>query len=295
MDILVIMGGETEREVSLMTGTRVSQSLNLLGHEVKKLDMKNFNLLSYNYKSIDLIFNALHGGMGENGMLQGFFDSIGMPYTGSGVMASALAMNKVFSKILFSKYGINVAKDKLVDIKNIIHNEPMRRPYVLKPIDGGSSIDIEVIDKHFEIKSLRIEKYSSNFFAEEYIQGRELSVAILGNEILGIIEIKFGEKFYNYNAKYKNSKTEYIFPKDISLYTKNKLEENALKAHKALACKGLTRADFIVPLKDPKNPVLLEINTLPGLTMHSLVPKIALNNGLPYEELISKIVSEALK
>ena len=288
------MGGDTEREVSLLSGNEVANSLISLGHAVRKIDSKNFKLLSFKDYDIDLIFNALHGGMGENGVLQGFFELTGLPYTGSGVLASSMAMNKIIAKVMFSRAGINVAKDKLVDIQNIIKKDPMPRPYVLKPVDGGSSIDVEIIDKNFDTESLYKKDTRNNYFVEQFIDGREFSVAVLDDNVLGIIEIKYSENFYNYNAKYKNSKTRYIIPTDISNSTKNKLEEYALKAHKALGCRGLTRSDFRLPANQLENPVLLEINTSPGLTSHSLVPKIAKYSGLSYDELIAKILDRAL-
>ena len=133
-------------------------------------------------------------------------------------------------------------------------------------------------------------KEDSQLIIERALNGREFSVAVLDDNVLGIIEIKYSENFYNYNAKYKNSKTRYIIPTDINISTKNKLEEYALKAHKALGCRGLTRSDFRLPINQLENPVLLEINTSPGLTSHSLVPKIANNSGLSYDELIAKIL-----
>ncbi len=294
MKILLFKGGETEREVSLMTAKNVSNSLKHLGHSVEEIDTKSNNLLSYTYKGIDLIFNALHGGIGENGCLQGFLDTIKIPYTGSGVMASSLAMNKIISKMLFAKFDINVAADKIVNIKEIMEKDPMSRPYVLKPIEGGSSIDVVIIDKNFDMKKLSLSESGSKFFAEKFIAGREFSVAVIGDEILGIIEIKFNESFYNYKAKYKDSKTFFNFPNDMKIELKDKLEEYSLKAHRSLGCKGLTRADFIIPNSHPIDPVLLEINTLPGLTTHSLVPKIAQNKGLSYDDLIAKIIDEAI-
>ena len=288
------MGGDTEREVSLMSGKEVFKSLNLLGHQVIKVDGRDYKLLSHEDYKMDLIFNALHGGIGENGVLQGFFDDLKIPYTGSGVLASSLAMNKILAKKIFTESGINVAKDKLADINDVIKKDPMSRPYVLKPIDGGSSIDIEIIDKNFDTKILTAKKNKTNYFVEQFIEGKELSVAIIDNEILGIIEIKYVENFYNYKAKYKASETKYVLPKNISSRAREKLSKYALSAHKSLGCKGLTRADFILPLNHPGDPVLLEINTLPGLTTHSLVPKIANNCGISYDNLIAKIIHGAI-
>ena len=288
------MGGDTEREVSLMSGKEVFKSLNLLGHQVVKVDGRDYKFLSHEDYKMDLIFNALHGGIGENGVLQGFFDDLKMPYTGSGVIASSLAMNKILAKKIFAESGINVAKDKLADINDVIEKDPMSRPYVLKPIDGGSSIDIEIIDKNFDTKILTAKNNKTNYFVEQFIEGKELSVAIIDNEILGIIEIKYVENFYNYNAKYKASETKYVLPKNISSKVREKLNKYALSAHRSLGCKGLTRADFILPITHPDDPVLLEINTLPGLTTHSLVPKIANNCGISYDNLIAKIIHGAI-
>jgi len=203
-------------------------------------------------------------------------------------------MNKILAKKIFTESGINVAKDQLADINDVIEKDPMSRPYVLKPIDGGSSIDIEIIDKNFDTKILTAKNNKTNYFVEQFIEGKELSVAIIDNEILGIIEIKYVENFYNYKAKYKASETKYVLPKNISSRAREKLSKYALSAHKSLGCKGLTRADFILPLNHPGDPVLLEINTLPGLTTHSLVPKIANNCGISYDNLIAKIIHGAI-
>ena len=179
-------------------------------------------------------------------------------------------------------------------MKDFLISDPIKRPYVLKPVDGGSSIDTEIIDLNFDKKSIKFKNSSSDFFVEEFIEGREFSVAVMGDEVLGIIEIAFSESFYNYHAKYKSSETKYVFPIDLNTRARTKIEEDALIAHKSIGCKGLTRSDFIVPYDKPDQPIILEINTLPGLTSHSLVPKIALNSGISYKELISRIISEAI-
>ena len=290
------MGGISgEREISILTGNAVLEACNKIGYDTTQIILgENINGIIEELQSMDKIFISLHGGIGENGVLQGFFDDLKIPYTGSGVLASSLAMNKILAKKIFTESGINVAKDQLADINDVIEKDPMSRPYVLKPIDGGSSIDIEIIDKNFDTKILTAKKNKTNYFVEQFIEGKELSVAIIDNEILGIIEIKYVENFYNYNAKYKASETKYVLPKNISSIAREKLNKYALSAHKSLGCKGLTRADFILPITHPDDPVLLEINTLPGLTTHSLVPKIANNCGISYDNLIAKIIHGAI-
>ena len=292
MNIVLLFGGYTERDVSIMSAKEVESSLKRLGHKVTKIDISKEDFCYYSENNIDLIFNSLHGGIGENGIIQSVCELKSIPYTGSAVLASAIAMNKVLAKKVFNSMNINTANSLVSNINDIKKNEPMERPYVIKPIDGGSSLGVNIIKKDSNLD--RLELSDKNILVETYVAGKEIAVAIIENHILGMIEIQHDEIFYDYKSKYKSSRTKYVIPKNIGAYQKELLESFSLSAHKILGCKGVTRADFIVPDGPSIQPVLLEINTLPGLTKHSLVPKIAQNNGINFDDLISMIIKDAL-
>ena len=292
MNILLLSGGYTEREVSLMSADAVKSSLLQIGHKVTEIDISKNEFLNYSLKNFDLVFNALHGGVGENGVIQSICEFKNIPYTGSAVLASSVAMNKALAKKVFKSVNINIAKSIVSNIYDIKNKEPFDRPFVIKPIDGGSSLGVNIIDKDTILNDLKIK--DKNFLVESYIEGKEVAVAVIDNKVLGMIEIKFEENFYDYKSKYESNNTKYIIPEDLSENQKTLLENFALSAHTSLGCKGVTRSDFIVPNEESKAPVLLEINTLPGLTKHSLVPKIAKNNGLSFEDLIIKIIEDAI-
>ena len=292
MNIVLLFGGYTERDVSIMSAKEVESSLKRLGHKVTKIDISKEDFCHYSENNTDLIFNSLHGGIGENGVIQSVCELKSIPYTGSAVLASAIAMNKVLAKKVFNSMNINTANSLVSNINDIKKNEPMERPYVIKPIDGGSSLGVNIIKKDSNLD--RLELSDKNILVETYVAGKEIAVAIIENHILGMIEIQHDEIFYDYKSKYKSSRTKYVIPKNIGAYQKELLESFSLSAHKILGCKGVTRADFIVPDEPSIQPVLLEINTLPGLTKHSLVPKIAQNNGINFDDLISMIIKDAL-
>lgn len=288
----MLFGGYTEKDVSIMSAKEVESSLKRLGHKVTKIDPSKEDFCHYSLYNIDLIFNSLHGGIGENGVIQSICELKGIPYTGSAVLASAIAMNKMLAKKVFSSMNINTADSLVSNINDIKKSEPMERPYVIKPIDGGSSLGVNIIKKDTNLDKLELS--DKNFLVESYVAGKEIAVAIIENHILGMIEIQHDEIFYDYKSKYKSSGTKYIIPKNIGAYQRELLESFALSAHKILGCKGITRTDFIVPNEASNQPTLLEINTLPGLTKHSLVPKIAQNNGINFDDLISMIIKDAL-
>mgnify|MGYP002026944239 CR=1 FL=1 len=292
MRITILVGGSSEREISLLSGKAVKKSLLNLGHSIEVIDIKDqdiFNLKNFN---TDLVFIALHGGIGENGIIQSLCEFYNMPYTGSGVLASALAMNKVLSKRVFKSFGINVAEGIYGKSNIIINNNSIGYPYVIKPIDGGSSIGIYIIKNKKDINN--VENFNNEILIEPYIEGREVSATVFNNKVLGIVEIIYPDKLYDYNAKYSSKHTKYVFPKDLNNEVEFEIHDYALKAHKSLGCKGLTRADFRLDINNNLKPILLEINTLPGLTDHSLVPKIAKNVGIDFDELISMIIEDAL-
>jgi len=292
LNILLLSGGYTEREVSLMSADAVKSSLLQIGHKVTEIDISKIDFLNYSLNNFDLVFNALHGGVGENGVIQSICEFKNIPYTGSDVLASSVAMNKALAKKVFKSANINIAKSIVTNIYDIKNKEPFDRPFVIKPIDGGSSLGVNIIDKDTVLNNLKFT--NKNFLVESYIEGKEVAVAVIDNKVLGMIEIKFEENFYDYKSKYESNNTKYIIPEDLSENQKTLLKNFALSAHTSLGCKGVTRSDFIVPNEESKAPILLEINTLPGLTKHSLVPKIAKNNGLSFDDLITKIIEDAL-
>ena len=292
MHITILVGGYSEREVSLLSGKAVKKSLLNLGHSIEVIDIKNQDIVNIKDFNTDLMFIALHGGIGENGVIQSICEFYNIPYTGSGVLSSALAMNKVLSKRIFKSFGINVAEGIHGKSNIIINNNSIGCPYIIKPIDGGSSIGIYIIKNKKDINNIK--DLNNEILIEPYIEGREISATVFNNKVLGMIEIIYPERLYDYNAKYSSKHTKYIFPKDLGNEVEFEIHDFALKAHKSLGCKGLTRADFRLDINNNLKPVLLEINTLPGLTDHSLVPKIARNAGIDFDELISMIIEDAL-
>ena len=291
MNIVLLSGGYTERDVSLMSAKEVKNSLLRIGHKVTEIDIIDNEFLNYPLNNFDLVFNGLHGGIGENGIIQSICELKNIPYTGSPVLASAIAMNKVMAKKVFNSINISIANSVVSNFNDIKINDPIERPFVIKPIEGGSSIGVHIIYENTNLNEIKLD--NENLLVESYIEGKEISVAVLQNKILGMIEIKYDESFYDYQSKYESDNTKYVVPKDLSISHKRLLETFALSAHTSLACKGVTRADFIVPYEESIKPILLEINTLPGLTKHSLVPKIAQNNYLDFDNLITKIIEDA--
>ena len=244
-----------------------------------------------------VIFNALHGQFGEDGYVQSILERFKIPYTHSGVIASAIAMDKEISKKLFIKHKIDTPKffvyyydtNKPELIKRI--DKELNFPVVVKPLNEGSSVNVYICNKRNIIKNLNSLKHYKKIMIEEFIGGREIQVAIMGNKKLGAIELKPKRKFYDYEAKYNvNAKTQHIIPVKISKKKMNKVMNLAFKAHKLIGCKGVTRSDF----KFHNNKFyLLEINTQPGMTKLSLVPEIASYKGISFKNLIEWIINDA--
>ena len=296
--ILIISGGiSKERLISLDTGLQVAKELKKNGYKVKISEPDNQLVKNINQFKPNVIFNALHGQFGEDGYIQTILEGFKIPYTHSGVVASSLAMDKEISKKIFIKNKITTPKfikysydKKNLDLIKIIEKK-LKFPVVLKPINEGSSVNVFICTKRNISKILKSMKSYKQIIIEEFIAGREIQVAIMGNKKLGAIELKPKRKFYDYQAKYDaNAKTEHIIPVKLS---KNKLEEAmkmALKAHKVIGCKGVTRSDF----KFYNNKFyLLEINTQPGMTRLSLVPEIAKYKGITFIKLIEWILKDA--
>ena len=296
--ILILSGGiSKERLISLDTGFQVAKELKKNGYRIKISEPDiNLDKTISEFKP-NVIFNALHGQFGEDGYIQTILERYKIPYTHSGVIASSLAMDKEISKKIFIKNRINTPKFftfsfnlRYSDLIKKINNS-LKFPVVVKPLNEGSSVNVFICDQRNIIKVLNLIKNYKKILIEEFIAGREIQVAIMGNKKLGAIELKPKRKFYDYQAKYNtNAKTQHIIPVDLS---KNKLDEVmniALKAHNIIGCKGITRSDF----KYYKNRFfLLEINTQPGLTKLSLVPEIAAYNRISFITLIEWILKDA--
>ena len=296
--ILILSGGiSKERLISLDTGMQVAKELKKNGYETKICEPDKNLEKNINKFKPKVIFNALHGQFGEDGYIQTILEQYKIPYTHSGVIASSIAMDKEVSKKIFIKNKIITPKfikysynKKNLDLIRFIENK-LKFPVVVKPINEGSSVNVFICTKKNIIKILNSMKSYKQIMIEEFISGREIQVAIMGNKKLGAIELKPKRKFYDYQAKYNtNAKTQHIIPVELS---KNKLDEVkniALKAHKLIGCRGITRSDF----KFYKNKFyLLEINTQPGMTKLSLVPEIAAYNGINFKDLIEWILKDA--
>ena len=298
--ILVLSGGiSKERAISLDTGIQVAKELKKHGYIVKICEPDNYLERNIKVFKPNIIFNALHGQFGEDGYIQTILERFQIPYTHSGVVASSIAMDKEISKKIFIKNKINTPKflTYSYDIKNsdLIKkiNKSLKFPVVVKPLNEGSSVNVYICGKKKIIKILSDLKNYKKVMIEEFIGGREIQVAIMGNKKLGAIELVPKRKFYDYEAKY-NSKanTKHIIPVDLPRNRLKQLMDIALKAHKKIGCSGVTRSDF--KYFEGKF-YLLEINTQPGMTKLSLVPEIAHYKGISFIKLIEWILKDASK
>ena len=298
--ILIISGGiSKERLISLDTGQQVANELKKNGYRVKITEPDNNLEKNIKFFKPNVIFNALHGQFGEDGYIQTILERFKIPYTHSGVIASSIAMDKEISKKIFIKNKINTPKffTYSYDVKNedLIKKikKKLRFPVVVKPLNEGSSVNVYICNEKNIIKTLNSIKQYKKVMIEEFIGGREIQVAIMGNKKLGAIELKPKRKFYDYQAKYNSSaKTKHIIPVDLPKGKMNIVMNMAYKAHKVIGCRGVTRSDF----KFFNNKFyLLEINTQPGMTKLSLVPEIAAYKGISFLELIEWIMQDASK
>lgn len=289
------MGGVSgEREVSLRTGAAVLKSLRRMGYTASAVDPKDGLAEELKKKGIKIAFIALHGGPGEDGSVQGMLEVLGMPYTGSGVLASALAMDKEASKKIFLYH--NLPMPEFVALRK--GERPVIKfplPWVVKPATEGSSIGVRMVsEKSGFAPALRAAlKLSPVAIVERRVFGKEVQVGVLSGRVLGSVEVRPREDFYSYEAKYTAGKTEYILPPELNKRALKKAEGLALDAHNALGCRGATRVDLIVDKSG--NPFVLEVNTIPGMTETSLLPKIARLGGLDFDALVSRILQEAVK
>ena len=296
-NIAILQGGSSaEAEVSRKTASNVDNALKLKGYKTQLVELDNSFLpwIVKNKREIDIIFNALHGTWGEDGKLQGLLEYIKIPYTHSGVLSSALGMNKYLSKSIFLNNSIRVPKGKIVSKKALLQGDPFKRPFIIKPINEGSSVGIFLVKENISINNIMRNIKLDNFLVEEYIAGNDITVAIMDGKPIGMIEIFTEEDIYCFNAKYNSGKTKYVVPDYIKKITKKTLLNASEKSFNLLNCKGIARVDFRYDKNSKEEEVyLLEINTQPGLTTNSLFPKIAKNVGIDFPDLVEWIVNDA--
>lgn len=300
--VAVLMGGwSNERPVSLMSGNGVADALEKLGYQVSRVDMdRNVAQVLAGLRP-DIVFNALHGVPGEDGSVQGMLDLMGIPYTHSGMVASVIAIDKELTKQCLVPAGIPMPKGTMVDSESLYAADPLPRPYVLKPLNEGSSVGVAIVTEasNYGNPIARDAKGPWQEFdrllAEPFIKGRELTVAVLGDKALCVTELKPKSGFYDFDSKYTDGLTEHICPAEIPADIAQYMLDTALRAHQLLGCKGASRTDFRWDDEAGMDGIfVLEINTQPGMTPLSLVPEQARHVGISYEQLVDIIVKEAL-
>ena len=294
--VLVLMGGwSNEREISLVSGSYVYDSLIKSGVNTIKLDLTKKNLNEIEKISPDRVFIILHGKGGEDGEIQKYLDSLNIPYTGSNSESSKLCMNKRSTKEILLSNDIltpNYERISKMEISSI--KKRFQYPFIVKPSAEGSSIGVYIVENDGDLERAisANEKISSDFIAEDYIEGLEYTVGILGDSALPVIKLLPPGKFYDFNAKYESDKMQYICPSQLDDSTEDELKKISLNCFKACGCKGWGRIDIIID--DKGNPWVIELNTVPGMTSHSLVPLAAKQRDIDFENLVLKILDSSL-
>jgi D-alanine-D-alanine ligase len=299
--VAVLMGGwSAERKVSLASGEACYGALKRAGFDAIMIDVKRetINTVLMDLKP-HVAFNALHGLWGEDGHASAMLETLGIPYTHSGVLASAIAMHKERSKSIFKDAGLPVAESKMVLLETAASSHPMPVPYVIKPVADGSSIGVHIVDRtsNGPVTQLLEERhiFGDEVMVERFIPGKELTCAVMGDVALGVIDIVPNIGFYDYEAKYASGGSRHILPAEIPNEVYRRCQKIALQAHKALGCRGISRSDFRYDDTpgDKGELILLEINTQPGMTGTSLVPEMAAHAGHSFEELVTWMVNDA--
>jgi len=294
MTVGVLMGGDSsEREISLKSGAAVLTALREKGYQAVPLDAAG-NLVSLIRRhKINVAFLCLHGKAGEDGTVQGFLEVLGIPYTGSGVKASAVAMDKIHTKKLLRYHGVPTP-DFIVADRPRNRYAGLSYPAVVKPADEGSTIGIARVENGRELKEAvgQALAYSDQVLVEQYISGREVTVGILEESALPVVEVRPVGGFYDFAAKYRSGDTEYLVPAPLSTAVTRKVQKTALTVHRLIGCSGVSRVDLI--LAKGMRPSVLEVNTIPGMTATSLLPKAAQAAGIAFEELVERILMTAL-
>jgi D-alanine-D-alanine ligase len=302
LHVAVLMGGwSAEREVSLSSGNGVADALESLGHQVTRIDMdRNVAQVLAGVRP-DIVFNALHGTPGEDGTIQGMLDLMGIRYTHSGLSTSVIAIDKELTKQQLVPHGIRMPGGRIVDSESLHQADPMARPYVLKPVNEGSSVGVAIVTEQGNYGNpigRDVEgpwRHFDRLLAEPFIRGRELTVAVMGGEALAVTELRPKSGFYDYDSKYTDGLTEHVCPADIPDEVRDAAMAMALKAHQLLGCRGTSRSDLRWDDEQGVDGLyLLEVNTQPGMTPLSLVPEQARYRGMSYAELVQRIVEDAL-
>ncbi len=299
--VAVLMGGwSAERPVSLNSGRGCADALERLGHRVTRVDVDRDIAATLAKLKPDVAFNALHGRVGEDGTIQGVLEILRIPYTHSGVLASALAMQKDLAKVVLQAAGVPVAAGLTVDRHEAALRHVLEPPYVLKPVAEGSSFGVVIVKKDRAHPPQEVGRedwpYGDRLLAERFVDGKELTCAVVGDRALDIIEVQpVSEAFYGYDAKYAKGGSVHVLPAKIKPKIYHEVQELALRAHRALGCRGVSRADFRFDESKGESGelVCLEVNTQPGMTETSLVPDMAAYAGLSFDELVEWMVEDA--
>ncbi|MGD0186180.1 MAG: D-alanine--D-alanine ligase [Roseiarcus sp.] len=299
--VAVLMGGwSAERPVSLNSGRGCADALERLGHRVTRVDVDRDIAATLAKLKPDVAFNALHGRVGEDGTIQGVLEILRIPYTHSGVLASALAMQKDLAKVVLQAAGVPVAYGVTVDRHEAALRHVLEPPYVLKPVAEGSSFGVVIVKKDRAHPPQEVGRedwpYGDRLLAERFVAGKELTCAVMGDRALDIIEVQpVSEAFYGYDAKYAKGGSVHVLPAKIKPKIYHEVQELALRAHRALGCRGVSRADFRLDESKGESGdlVCLEVNTQPGMTETSLVPDMAAYAGLSFDELVEWMVEDA--
>jgi D-alanine-D-alanine ligase len=295
--VAVIYGGwSSERPVSLSSGQQMAQAARKVGYNVLEIDATRALATQLAEAKPDAVLNGLHGPWGEDGCVQGLLEVMGLPYSHSGVLASALAMDKLKSKAVYRQAGLEVAEDRQVTRAEAAAAHALRPPYVIKPVNEGSSFGVLIVREAANGPPQELTgadwRYGDYLMAEEFIPGRELTVAVLGDRALAVTEIMTLRDYYDFNAKYAVGGSQHVIPANLPAHVTKAAMEAALTAHRALGCRGITRSDF--RYDDRKDRlVILETNTQPGMTPTSLVPEQAAYVGMAFEELVAWIIEDA--
>ena len=304
LHVVVLMGGwSSEREVSLTSGRGVAAALRERGwSNVTELDMDRDVALRLAELKPDVVFNALHGTPGEDGTVQGMMDLMGLKYTHSGLETSVIAIDKELTKMVLVPHGIRMPAGKVVESESLFREDPIARPYVLKPVNEGSSVGVAIVTAEGNYGNpigRDVEgpwHHFKELLAEPFIKGRELTVAVLNDEALGVTELKPKAGFYDYDAKYTDGLTDHICPAEVPDEIAQSMMDMAARAHRLLGCKGASRSDFRWDDERGEEGVyLLEVNTQPGMTPLSLVPEQGRLRGIAYGELVERLIEDALK
>jgi len=302
LHVAVLMGGwSAERDVSLASGKGIVEALQSLGYRVTAIDMGRDVAARLAETMPDIVFNALHGTPGEDGSVQGMLDLMGLKYTHSGMVTSVIAIDKQLTKQALVPHGIPMPGGRMVRSEELYDRDPLPRPYVLKPVNEGSSVGVAIVADESNYGSPIARDAAGpwqefdELLAEPYIRGRELTTAVLGDKALGVTELQPKSGFYDYSAKYTDGMTTHVFPAKIPDAITDACKRIALDAHRLLGCKGCSRSDFRWDDSQGADGLfLLEVNTQPGMTPLSLVPEQARGLGISYAQLVQIIIDEAL-